>query len=207
MSKDDWYRNKEWNRKIADAYFSKLKRARKKDQYIRIQACYLTEKHPRIALELLEMFFELKEPFDYSQAYCDRASALISLHRIDEALEAYKSALAQERTGNGVQTEAYIHIPMLIAEHNIRSEFPFGKQILNEFVSRLTFPVDHFRWNAAMAIFVDELGNRESSSKYANLALEVAQVKKSGFTYHQNLGLVGKKYKKTIKRLRRIIKN
>jgi hypothetical protein len=39
MNRDDWFRNTTWNDKIAAQFEAKLKRARQKGQYIRIQAC------------------------------------------------------------------------------------------------------------------------------------------------------------------------
>ncbi|KZN48590.1 hypothetical protein N475_06060 [Pseudoalteromonas luteoviolacea DSM 6061] len=38
----------------------------------------------------------------------------------------------------------------------------------------------------------------------ANKALHAAKVKRSGFRFHQEIGLVGKEYEKTIKRLCKI---
>jgi len=54
MSRDDWFRNRTWSDKIASQFEAKLKRARRKGQYIRIQACTLAEEHPEVALQLLK---------------------------------------------------------------------------------------------------------------------------------------------------------
>lgn len=204
MSKEDWYRNTEWNDEIAEAYYAKLKRARSKDQYLRIQACYLTSSYPEVALELLEKFFTLKEPFDYAQAYCDKASAYIALGSVEEAIKAYQSALEQESTGKGVLTEAYIEMPMLIAERELKEYYGYGIDLLKNNVERLTFPVDHFRFHAAMAIFENGLGNTEEASKQAGMALDAAQIKKSGFRFHQKLGLVDEKYADIVGKLKKI---
>ena len=205
MGKEDWYRNTNWNDAIADEYFAKLKRTRSKDQYLRIQACYLTKSHPIVALELLDQFFILNEPSDFAQAYCEKAEAYLSLGNINEAIIAYERAIKHESTTNGVQTEAFIKLPMLFAEYNLHEYFLQGIKLLENNTKRLYFPVDHFRWHAAMAIFKKGLGNTEESSKQALLALEAAKIKKSEFRYHRNLGLVGEKYLNIVIKLEEIV--
>jgi tetratricopeptide (TPR) repeat protein len=204
LSREDWYRNTDWNEEIAEAYFAKLKRARSKDQYLRIQANYLASSHPEVALELLEQFFALNDPFDYAQAYCDKAKAYIAQGNTEEAIKAYQSALEQESTKKGVLTEAYIALPMLIAEHELKDQYRYGVELLKNNIDRLTFPVDHFRFHSALAIFEKGLGNMEEASKQAGLALDAAHIKKSGFRFHQKLGLVGKKYADIVGKLKKI---
>ena len=71
MSREDWYRNEEWNEEIEEAFFVKLKRARRKEQYLRIQASIIAPIYPNIALSLLKQYFTLDDNFDHAQAgYC-----------------------------------------------------------------------------------------------------------------------------------------
>ena len=72
MSNEDWYRNETWNEEIEAQFMAKLKRARRKEQYLRIQASILASKRPEVALELLNQYFELNDNFDHAQAYCAR---------------------------------------------------------------------------------------------------------------------------------------
>ena len=71
MSNEDWYRNNSWNDEIESHFMDKLKRARRKDQYLRIQASTLSDVEPKVAISLLEKYFELEDDFDHAQAYCD----------------------------------------------------------------------------------------------------------------------------------------
>lgn len=204
MGNEDWYRNIEWNDEIEEAFYLKLKRARRKEQYLRIQASILSTKYPDISLALLDKYFELKDDFDHAQAYCDMASAFISKNMVEDALNAYEKALNREREFPNLKTDAYILFPLTIVKNKLEHLYSKAETVLNANQSRLMFPIDFFRWHAALAIINSNNGNAASASKHAEIALESAQIKKSRFTFHQNLSLVGKEYKGIVKELRKI---
>ncbi len=204
MGNEDWYRNKTWNDELVSHFVTKLKRSRRKEQYLRIQASTLAEIEPEIALGLLDQYFELNDDFDHAQAYCDRASAFIALGKLEEAIEAYKLALKRESQFPRVLTDAYIEFPMLVAKHKMFHYIAEANEVLDDNKSRLIFPIDHFRWHATKAIFESESGNKKEASIQAGLALDAAKIKKSGFRFHQKLGLVGNKYKHMVNALRSI---
>ena len=66
------------------------------------------------------------------------------------------------------------------------------------------FPVDVFRWNAAYALILAARSQAGEASAYAQAALEAAAKEKSGFRYHQSLGLVGGRYPELVRELERI---
>src|SRR5262245_11857372 len=48
----EWFRNVNWSEPIERTFNEKLRRARRKEQYLRIQASTLARSHPEIALKL-----------------------------------------------------------------------------------------------------------------------------------------------------------
>lgn len=195
MSGEDWYRNEKWSEEIENKFFEKLKRARRKEQYLRIQACTIANKEPDIALSLLEQYFELNDDFEHAQAYCDMATAYIAKGEIESAINSYGKALERESVFPNLKTDAYILYPLLIVEMKLTKLYQSDNEVLDEHQERLMFPVDHFRWHAAKAIISNESGNNEQAANHADQAIDAAKIKKSGFRFHQNLGLVGKNIK------------
>src|SRR6185503_2369286 len=117
---DDWFRNTTWNADIARRFDEKLRRARRKEQYLRIQASMLASINPEVSLQLLDRYFSMSDKFDWAQAYVDRAKALTSLGRIEEAADAYEAALAREIEFPNSQTQAYLEFPILVATEGLR---------------------------------------------------------------------------------------
>lgn len=70
--------------------------------------------------------------------------------------------------------------------------------------SRLMFPVDHFRWQAASALIADEGRNAAAAKTHAQHALDAAALENSGFRYHPNIGLVTDQYDNLIQKLKQI---
>lgn len=194
MASDDWYRNKEWNDRIEEAFFGKLNRARDKAQYLRIQASYLSSTKPNVALRLLEQYFRLPDNFDHAQALVDRASAYISLGDIPNALESYEAALRREEESPKLQTQAYLDLPFLIATRKLSEQYDRCLEVLNRYKDRNMFPVDVFRWHAAKALVLAELADMAGAKDEAIVALAASEKDKSGFRYHPAIGLVGDKY-------------
>lgn len=187
---DDWYRNEGWNDSIALRFEEKLRRARDKQQYLRIQACILASTHPVVALELLERYFSMADQFDHAQAYVDRATALKALGRIEEAADAYESALDREVEFPNVLTQAYLELPVLVATERLQSRYVWAIALLDEQADRLAFPLDHFLWHAARALIMSYGADRAGAAPHVRAALEAASKDHSGLRYHPGTGLV-----------------
>lgn len=206
MSQEDWFRHTDWSPAIETAFFAKLKRARNKSQYLRIQASTIAQSHPLIALALLQRYFDLGEHFDVAQAHCDRATAQIALHNIAGAVESYEAALEREASFPQLQTNAYISLPVLIVRERLEGRYPQALDLLERHRDRLIFPVDVFRWNSVLAIVLAEAGKREEAATAANAALQAASLKRSIFSRHPNVGLVGPSDSDLLERIKRIAK-
>jgi tetratricopeptide (TPR) repeat protein len=151
----------------------------------------LAEKHPKVALRLLDQYFTLGDHFDNAQAHVDRASAYLSLGETELAIKSYEEALGVEDLRPNVKTSAYILLPFIVATHSIKSRYRQAIDLLNQHHDRPAFPVEHFRWHACQAIIASELGDTVAARIHARRALEEAARAHSGLRYHDNLGLVG----------------
>jgi len=201
MAKDDWFRSADWNDAIEGAFFEKLQRAKRKAQYLRIQGYTLAEKHPKVALRLLDQYFTLGDHFDDAPAHVDRASAYLSLGETELAIKSCEQALSVEDLRPTVKTSAYILLPFIIATHSIKSRYRQAIDLLNQHHDRPAFPVEHFRWHASHALIASELGDKAAARIHAQRALEEAARDHSGFRYHGNIGLVGDSFGKLRERL------
>ena len=196
---DDWYRNNNWSKEIEEKFFGKLARARsQRDQYQVIQALTLSGNHPEVCLKLVDHYFETrKDKYEDVRALLARKDAYETQGNIGATISSYHAILKREEEFPKHSTTSYVDFPYWVSVNVIVSEYKFALEILSKSYERLTFPLDYFKWYSSKAII-------EKRKDYAEKALEVAQVKKSGFRFHQNLGLVGKEHHGTIKKLFKI---
>jgi tetratricopeptide (TPR) repeat protein len=188
----DWFRNTTWNEAVERTFNDNLRRTKRKQQYLRIQASTLAQSHPEVTLRLLDQYFELNDDFERAQAYVDRARALLELGRLNEAIDSYNAALAREAEFPQLQTQAYVDLPYLIATNGIREKYE----------ARLAFPVERFRWHAAYALIAAETNDAASAKVHAQSALEAAALDHSGFRYHPKTGLVSEAYDDIVRKLK-----
>lgn len=190
VSRHDWFRNTSWDPAIETAFFKKLARAKDKSQHLRIQASVLASHFPDVALRLLDQYFASGEHFDVAQAYVDRATAYLCLGQSASAVLAYEAALAREASHPHSQTQACLELPFLIAKERLSQHYDRAIALLEMHKNRLTFPVDRFRWNCALALIRSEQGDRRAAQQAARNALAASTEAHSGLRHQPRIGLV-----------------
>ena len=199
--RDDWFRNTTWNAETEARFEQKLRRARRKEQYLRIQASMLASTHPLVALALLDRYFSLPDKFDNAQGHVDRANALLALGRIDLAADSLLDALRREEEFPRLRTQAYLEFPVLVATTPLPDRFAAALEILDTHSARPMFPVDRFLWNAARALILAARGSRSDAKLHAAAAEQAAAESHSGFRHHPSIGLVSERHDLIRKRL------
>ncbi|ARV17356.1 hypothetical protein AEP_00394 [Curvibacter sp. AEP1-3] len=206
MTATDWFRNQEWNAEIEKDFLAKLARSRtQSDQYLVIQALTICKTYPNVGLQLVERYFETKQgDFEDARALSARAYAYIALEDLASCVMTMKSILAIERERPLHKTTMYVDYPYLVAAKGLESEYQSALATLQERHADLIFPLDIFKWHAAFSFISAALKDKLNAKKHAGLALDAAQIKKSGFRFHQTLGLVGSEHQATVSKLRGI---
>jgi tetratricopeptide (TPR) repeat protein len=152
-SRQDWFRNEDWNQEIEAQFRLKLGRAKKKAQYLCLQAYHLCQSHPRVALLLLDEYFRLDHRFNDARAYRFRAQAYRFLNNIHKAVEAFECALERESAFAGYETDSRVELPNLIATEGIHSLSERALQLLAK-PGIMLFPVERFKYRAAYALIL-----------------------------------------------------
>lgn len=192
MNSDSWYRNEVWNKGIEKHFNDKLSRVRLKQDFLRIQASYLKNKYPVAALALLDRYFEQGMHFDTAHAWYDRAVAYCVLGKTTFALDAYTQALKEEDHNPTRLTQAYLGLPLLVADAEIKTSYPLALDVLKRHAHRKTSLRDYFEWNAAYALILSDQGSEVEAMKYATEAIQAKQDHANGLKHHINVGSMPK---------------
>jgi hypothetical protein len=170
MPRQDWFRNTEWNPEIKATFYKKLARARKKDQYLKIQAYFLCRTFPEVALDLLEEYSATGDKFFLASAFVTQALAHLTLGNIENAFMSYERALNREQKHPHAGTEAFVDYPFLVATQRCRERYDSALEVLRGRKTGI-FRIHAFKREAALAMILADLGEHSSASGHAVAAL------------------------------------
>lgn len=193
MGRDDWYRNSDWSAEAEEAFRTKLSRARgQKPQYIKIQAGYLSESHPTVALSLIEEYFQTDDDVFIPDAHCIQAEAYRALGRTQDAVGALRAALDWEESHPDLITTARIDYPKLVVLERLLEEYDYALEILTTRFSSSdhSFPNMRYTWNGCCALIAFEKGEISEAKQFAQRALRAAAEIESPFRHHRSVGVV-----------------
>src|SRR5262252_2192070 len=142
LTTPEWFRNKRWSHEIEESFFTRLGRSRsQRDQYLVIQAGELVSSRPDVALRLIAVYFESRtNAFHDSRAWNIKASALRRLGDFEASIEAYRSTLGVEAAHPGVQTDARVEYPYLVALHRLQKHYSHALETIDANVGDIAFP-------------------------------------------------------------------
>jgi tetratricopeptide (TPR) repeat protein len=209
MSQDDWYRNESWNDRIESNFFKKLDRARtQRDQYLAVQALTLASHDPKTTLRLVEIYFDTRthESHDF-QAFLARAEALEELGEFKSSVEAYKAGIAWNTEHPNIQPGFELQLAYLVGTRNLSSFYDLALTLLESMEETGTFPLETFKRHAAAALVYQDVGEEQLARSHAAKAVAAAEIRESGFQYHQDIGLVSEAHKSVVRRVRKLATN
>lgn len=164
----EWYRNTEWNDEIEKEFFARLSRARsQRDQYIVIQALTLAESFPKVALRLVDYYFDTRtEDFHDGRARMAAATAQFADGGYEEALDAFQEALEGQAADNGLLVTSPLAFAFLSARYRSARHYDLALAGLADLpVPDTGPPVTSFQYHAARALILHETGRDPAGAK------------------------------------------
>ena len=157
----DWFRNTDWTDDIEADFFERLGRARsQRDQYIVIQALTLAESHPKVALRLVDLYFETRsDTFDDGRARLAAARARFADGGYEDALDEFEAAIGVQTGGGSMLVASPLQFAFLTARYRSAKHYASALDMLRD----LTPPERHalepaFQYHAASALLLSETG-------------------------------------------------
>jgi tetratricopeptide (TPR) repeat protein len=210
MANQDWFRRQVWSAGDERDFFARLGRSRTqfhKAQYLRIQASVLADTDDdsliRTALALLQkLFAEFPEPSQLPLAYIQAAKCYERLADLPKATEQFRLALVAEARIPTIDSRASIEFPWFVVCHGLSNLHDEAVAVLD--TADLVFPVQRFKAAAVRAFVANGRGQAASAAEHAREALDAAETRRSPFSRHPSMGLVGQEYRSMVERLGKI---
>ncbi|WP_024465781.1 hypothetical protein [Treponema pedis] len=176
MADENWYRNEVWNDEIQKRFTDKLNKARsQKTQYLKIQAFYLLDKYPNIALKLIQHSREIKIDEFWEQEFClYESKAYYALKENSLAIKKAFESIEWRRKKTGTITENIYWLSELVLRLEEKSEYQKCLKIMKEMHEETPFPIIEYKYHGYMALLLNELGNVNDSISEALIAIDWA---------------------------------
>lgn len=200
----DWYRKRSWSVEDERDFRTRLSHARDRAEYLRIQAGELLSNG--LAAPALQLFDELltsdPESIFLTTIHTDRARALVSLKRANEAVQAFRLAVAAARARPNVRGYAALEFAEFAVAAHRADLYAEVTLALDQEPADNPFPSVEFRDATVRAFLAEEQGDRVSARSHAARALAAMTTEKAPFSRHPGLGLVSSVAPAVVARLR-----
>jgi hypothetical protein len=219
MSKEDWYRNTDWNDKIEFEFESRLKRSRgnyHKAQYLRIQASYLLNSEINNLQEKGVEFMERvimdypEEKFSTIHGNEQLGDFYLKKDSFEKAEKYFRIVTdyyyAETRSGTTGLADLKLCETILKSKQSNKYQeiYQMATEKFKETGGRLMMNSDKFYYADLMANLCYEMEKVNKASEFAESALELSKIAEPQFNRHKNIGLI-KAEKEQLERLKRIM--
>jgi tetratricopeptide (TPR) repeat protein len=201
---ESWFRNTDWSPAIAERFEEGLRHARDKSQFLRIQATSVARRHPEVALQLLDRYFE--QPVRLFDAWARELQGRLreGLGEDEAALESYLAALESERLKPHVVSRSHLRLAELVLRRDDAGRYLEALTVLQAREGHTESVLDEFARTAASAQLCERLGDAARARDYARAALDAASRPESGVGFAGGHGLISEEHAPLIERLRRL---
>jgi tetratricopeptide (TPR) repeat protein len=218
MSKDDWYRNTEWNDQIESEFEARLKRSRgnsNKAQYLRIQASYLLDsqktENQKKGIQLMERVINdyPEETFSTIHGQEQLGDYFLKNGNYKEAESHFRIVTdhyhSNTRSGTTGLADLKLSETILLSdqEDKLQEAYELSTSKFDETGGDLGLNDQKFYYTTLMANLCLRMGKIEEASEYANSALQLSTIKEPQFSRHKTVGII-EADTDTIKRLKKI---
>lgn len=218
MSKENWYRNTNWNDQIESEFEARLKRSRgnyNKAQYLRIQASYLLESSVKTLQEKGIEYMErvIKDyPEEHSSTICANEQLgdyYLKNNSFNKAEKHFRVVVEHYYSQNrsGTTGMADLKLCQVILESEQTEKYNEAYKIATEKFAKtggyLMMNSDKFYYADLMANLCHKMNRKDEASKYAISALELSNITEPQFNRHKTFGLIKAKSEQ-LKRLEKI---
>ena len=171
---EHWYRHSEWTPEVEAVFEAKVARARfHKPFYLRVQGSKLIERHPDVAIRLLERCIELEAQdggFESAVAKAELARAHIASGDLEPVFRHLESAIEEEVRNPKTRTSAPYDYASLVALHRREDLYHTALDLLDR-VGEGPFALEAFQYHVSRALILWDLGSHEDARTSARQAL------------------------------------